>query len=91
MNNKNINSIINSINSAETEFIRIIWCDNANIIRAKAVHKDSLGNSNYSIGFSEAQQGVPSIYDAVVTETGLTPVVLPLFPTLLAMDVYSET
>jgi len=74
MNNKNINSIINSINSAETEFIRIIWCDNANIIRAKAVHKDSLGNSNYSIGFSEAQQGVPSIYDAVVTETGLTPV-----------------
>ncbi len=70
MNQENINSI----NSAETEFIRIIWCDNANIIRAKALHKDSLTDSNYIIGFSEAQQGVPSIYDVVVTESGLIPV-----------------
>lgn len=68
----NINE--NIINSEDIDFIRIIWCDNANIIRAKAVHKDSLTDSNYSIGISEAQQGIPSIYDAVVPESGLTPV-----------------
>ena len=38
------------------------------------MHKDSLNDSNYSIGISEAQQGIPSIYDAVVAESGLTPV-----------------
>ncbi len=64
----------NSFIPDDIDFVRVLWCDNANIIRGKAVYKDSLRDSDYCVGISEAQQGVPSIYDGVVLETGLTPV-----------------
>ncbi len=57
----------------DIEFIRIIWCDNANIIRAKALYKDSLKNSDYYVGISEAQQAISS-RGTVVKESGLSPV-----------------
>ena len=63
-----------SIIPSDVDFIRILWCDNANIIRAKSIYKHSSENFNYSVGISEAQQGIPAVYDAVVKESGLSPV-----------------
>jgi len=57
----------------DTEFIRILWCDNANIIRAKALHKDLYKNSDYYVDISEAQQAI-STTGTVVRESGLNPV-----------------
>ncbi len=59
---------------SDIDFIRILWCDNANIIRAKSVYKSSSEDSNYYVSISEGQQGVPAVYDAVVEESGLSPV-----------------
>lgn len=59
---------------SETRFIRVLWCDNANIIRAKAIHVDAIKDSNISVGISRAQQGVPVVYDGVVEGSGLDPV-----------------
>jgi glutamine synthetase len=59
---------------SDIDFIRILWCDNANIIRAKSIYKNSSQDSNYYVGISEGQQGVPAVYDAVVEESGLSPV-----------------
>ena len=59
---------------SDIDFIRILWCDNANIIRAKSIYKNSSEVSNYYVGISEGQQGVPAVYDAVVEESGLSPV-----------------
>ncbi len=55
------------------KFVRIIWCDNANIIRAKALHENSYKNSDYYVGISEAQQAI-STTGTVVRESGLSPV-----------------
>ena len=58
-----------------TQFIRILWCDNANIIRAKAVHIDHLEDCiKNGINITAAQQALPVMQDAVVPETGLGPV-----------------
>lgn len=56
-------------------FVRILWCDNANIIRGKAFHASFL-NEHYEhgIGISMAQQAIPALYDAVVPDSGLSPV-----------------
>lgn len=62
----------------ETEgirFLRVVWCDNANVIRAKAVHAGSVsGVLEYGVGISKAQQGVYVARDAFVPESGLGPV-----------------
>jgi glutamine synthetase len=56
--------------------LRILWCDNANIIRAKAVHINASNThaSDFCVGISEAMQALPVMYDAPVRETGLSPV-----------------
>lgn len=60
---------------SDIEFIRILWCDNANIIRAKAVYRNFCHESkHYYTGISEAQQAIPVMYDGIVKETGLDPV-----------------
>lgn len=63
---------------SKTKFIRVLWCDNANIIRAKALHIDALKNldseDELSVGISRAQQGVPVMYDGLVDGSGLDPV-----------------
>ncbi len=58
----------------DIKFLRIVWCDNANVIRAKAVHINTIEDSNYSVGISNAQQGVPVTFDGVIPESGLGPV-----------------
>jgi glutamine synthetase len=59
----------------DVQFVRILWCDNANIIRAKAFHTDFLkDHQDHGISISVAQQAVPVTIDAVVPGCGLSPV-----------------
>lgn len=58
----------------DLDFIRIVWCDNANIIRAKALYTHNQSDFPLKVGISSAQQGVPVMYDGVVGESGLSPV-----------------
>jgi glutamine synthetase len=64
-----------SLAAAGVKFIRILWCDNANVIRGKAVHIGALvHHQEHGVGISPAQQAIPVMYDAVVPESGLGPV-----------------
>lgn len=64
-----------SLKSAKIKFVRILWCDNANIIRGKAVHVGMIAPYiDRGVGISVAQQAVPAMYDVPVPETGLGPV-----------------
>lgn len=68
-------AFITSLKSSGIKFIRILWCDNANIIRGKAIHIDTLEeNMTHGVGISAAQQAIPVMYDAVVPGAGLGPV-----------------
>jgi glutamine synthetase len=56
-------------------FVRLLWCDNANVIRGKAFHTDFLAEHHrHGIGISMAQQAIPVMYDAVASGSGLGPV-----------------
>ncbi len=69
------NDIEKSLQASGIKFVRILWCDNANVIRAKAVRVGTaspyLANG---VGISVAQQAVPVMYDAPILSTGLGPV-----------------
>lgn len=69
-----IGTLQRSLKAAGVHFVRILWCDNANIIRAKASHIDHRPGLEHGVGLSMAQQAIPVIADAVVAETGLSPV-----------------
>ncbi|UCF93430.1 MAG: glutamine synthetase [Desulfobacterales bacterium] len=64
-----------TLKDAGIKFVRILWCDNANVIRAKAAHinylEEYLANG---VGITVAQQALPVMYDAVVPQSGLVPV-----------------
>ena len=63
------------LDSAAVRFVRIVWCDNANVIRAKAFHTAFLEeHQDWGIGISIAQQAVPVMADAPAPESGLGPV-----------------
>ncbi|MBD2462942.1 glutamine synthetase [Oscillatoria sp. FACHB-1407] len=63
------------LQSQGTRFVRILWCDNANVIRGKAFHVGFLSeHQTHGIGISIAQQAIPVMYDAVAAESGLGPV-----------------
>jgi glutamine synthetase len=67
--------ILKSVDEAGVRFVRILWCDNANIIRGKAVHRGTLSEYlQYGVGISAAQQAIPVMYDVPVLESGLGPV-----------------
>lgn len=56
-------------------YVRVLWCDNANVIRGKAFHTGFLTeHMQQGVGISMAQQAIPVMYDAVVRESGLGPV-----------------
>ena len=56
-------------------FIRLLWCDNANQIRAKAFHVSQLdAHRDHGIGISVAQQAVTALVDAPAPGSGLGPV-----------------
>ena len=63
------------LKDANIKFIRILWCDNANVIRAKAAHIDFLDDYiKNGVGITMAQQALPVMYDSVIPESGLGPV-----------------
>ncbi len=63
------------LKDAGINFVRILWCDNANVIRAKAAHVDYLEEYiDNGVGITMAQMALPVMYDSVVPETGLGPV-----------------
>lgn len=64
-----------TLETQNIRFVRLLWCDNANVIRAKAFHVGFLEeHQQQGIGISVAQQAVPVMYDAVATGSGLGPV-----------------
>ncbi|MCP3942087.1 MAG: glutamine synthetase [Desulfobacteraceae bacterium] len=64
-----------TLEDAGVKFVRIVWCDNANVIRAKAVHVSCLEDCmDNGVGITLAQMALPVMYDSVVSETGLGPV-----------------
>ena len=56
-------------------FVRVLWCDNANVIRGKAFHAGFLSeHETQGVSIAIAQQAIPVMYDAIVPESGLSPV-----------------
>jgi glutamine synthetase len=67
--------LLASLRNSGTRFVRVVWCDNANVIRAKAVHIAALpGYLEHGLGITAAQQAIPALFDAVVPGSGLGPV-----------------
>ena len=67
--------LIRYLESAGVKFLRLVFCDNANIIRAKAIHLGILAdNLAFPVSITIAQQALPVMFDGVVSETGLGPV-----------------
>ncbi|MDD1726034.1 MAG: glutamine synthetase [Euryarchaeota archaeon] len=60
----------------DTTMLRILWCDNANVIRAKSLclNAKPIPSSEAFVGISEAMQAVPVMYDIPAEGTGLIPV-----------------
>ena len=76
-----------TLKEAGIKFLRILWCDNANVIRAKAAHIDYLDDCiKNGVGITMAQQALPVMYDSVIPESGLGPVgevrLMPDWPTM---------
>ncbi|MEM1369662.1 MAG: glutamine synthetase family protein, partial [Cyanobacteria bacterium P01_H01_bin.15] len=66
---------IESLKAQNIEFVRVVWCDNANVIRGKAIHLDALSERiDIGVGLSAAQQAIPVMMDAPVPDPYLGPV-----------------
>lgn len=69
------NQILKVLDQGGVRFVRILWCDNANVIRGKAVHSKRLSTHfRHGVGITAAQQALPVMYDAPVAGSGLGPV-----------------
>ncbi len=70
-----VQTIQTAIQNQQVRFVRFIWCDNANVIRAKAVRTTMLDPflAGNGVGIAAAQQALPVMYDALAPDTGLTP------------------
>ncbi len=66
--------MIQDLKRAGVEFVRILWCDNANIIRAKAANVNMLRDGFEGINMTIAQMALPVMFDAVAPNSGLGPV-----------------
>ena len=83
-------ALIHTLKDAGVKFVRFLWCDNANVIRAKAAHVNYLDEYiENGFGITVAQMALPVMYDAVVPETGLAPVgevrLMPDWPTMTVL------
>lgn len=64
-----------ALEAQDIRFVRVLWCDNANVIRGKAFHIGFLEeHQQQGVGISIAQQAIPVMYDAVAPDSGLGPV-----------------
>src|SRR5437588_6130944 len=85
-----IAELLQSLETSGVRLVRVTWCDNANVLRAKAVHVRALWDyAEHGVGISAAQQAVPVMYDAVAPDSGLGPVgevrLVPDWPTLTVL------
>ena len=70
-----LSSVARFLDANSIRFVRLVWCDNANLIRAKAFHVGFLAEHYVDgIGISMAQQGVTVMGDAIAPDSGLGPV-----------------
>ncbi len=69
------NAVLSTIRAQGIRYVRFIWCDNAGLIRAKAVHTALLDDylKGDGVGIAAAQQALPAMYDALAPGSGLTP------------------
>ena len=63
---------LNDLNAAGVRYLRVLWCDNANIVRARAVRVRP--DMSVSVAISQAQLALPVMQDSVVPGAGLGPV-----------------
>ena len=69
------NAVYDRARAAGVRLVRVAYCDNANLIRAKAAPLDSLGGIlKYGVGFSVAQQALPILGDTPLPASGLSPI-----------------
>jgi glutamine synthetase len=83
--------VIAILKESGVDFLRVLWCDNANVIRSKAISTAIIGdNFDYPAGISPAQQAVPVMFDGIVNNSGLCPVgevyLKPDYNTLTLLD-----
>lgn len=62
------------LQSHDIRFVRVLWCDHANLIRAKAIHSDHGAGLAAGVALTPAQQALPVMFDAVAPDSGLEPV-----------------
>ncbi|WP_026072841.1 glutamine synthetase family protein [Nodosilinea nodulosa] len=72
-------TVLASLLEGDIRFLRVVWCDNGNVIRGKAIHIGALnrrleGGEDCALGLSAAQQAIPVVADAVAPGSGLGPV-----------------
>jgi glutamine synthetase len=72
-------TILTHLREHNIRFVRVVWCDNGNMIRGKAIHIDALtrqleAGMTGGVGLSAAQQAIPVVADAVASGSGLGPV-----------------
>lgn len=67
--------LLSSLDQTNIRFVRILWCDNGNVIRGKAVHRYRLSHYlTHGVGIAIAQLALPVMMDAPVAGAGLGPV-----------------
>ncbi|HLW48211.1 MAG TPA: glutamine synthetase family protein [bacterium] len=69
------NAVYDRARAAGVRLIRVVYCDNANLIRAKAAPLEGLDVIlKYGVGFSVAQQALPMLGDTPLPASGLSPI-----------------
>lgn len=65
-----------SLEGSGIRFVRVVWCDSANVIRGKAVSTRKLQPDyfKHGVGIAAAQMAIPVHADVLAAESGLTPV-----------------
>jgi glutamine synthetase len=67
--------MLERLDRAAVRWVRIVWCDHAGLIRAKAAHRGLLDDGlPEGVGITVAQQALPVMCDAVAPDSGLGPV-----------------
>jgi glutamine synthetase len=66
--------MIQDLKRAGVEYVRILWCDHANVIRAKAANVNLLRDGFEGASMTVAQMALPVMFDAVAPNSGLGPV-----------------
>lgn len=69
-----LGTLYHLLRSAGADFVRVLWCDHASLIRAKASYLKSPEDLAAGVSIAAAQQALPVMADSVVSGSGLGPV-----------------